>query len=558
VNERFGDPGVDHDRPLRRFWEQSRGGVGAELAVIERAVAAAVAGELGDEQRALAAREAHKLVGSAATVGFAAASERARELEIGLSAGALAPADAALLEAAVRDCRNELFGTVSGANAALEPEPDAAGSPMPGVAAQDGSVDLLLVADDGLRARQIIAEAQRRGLASVLAADVASARRALRLPAPRIVLLDLALSEGVEASLGLLDDAASEGPVLVITDPGRTVDRVEIARRGGRGFLPHALSVGEAVQAVLNLRQRMHPAGIRVLAVDPDPAAFDPLEACLRGAGFDVRICRDPAQVWTMLDEHQSDLLILDYELPGLTGPQLCRALRNDPSWEGLPVVFLAATSRPESIREMFEAGADDYVRKPLVGSELLARIFNRLERVALHRSLADLDPLTGALNRRKSLQDIKRLLRMAARAHEPVSLSVIDLDNFMAINNAHGHPTGDAVLREIAGALRRYLRGDDVVARWGGDEFVIAMYGMARQDGQRRVSELLELVAGGRFGDGNAIRVTLSGGLAEYPTDAAELLLLHDAATGAMQRAKRLGGGRVELTSTASLLLDA
>jgi len=537
---------ADRNRFPEQIWEESRAEVGAQLAVVEQAVAAAVAGELGDQTRARAAREAHKLAGSVGTLGFAGACERARELELGLSSGVVSRADAALLEVAVRACRSELFRGVSSADPASKSGLADGSTDSDAEQLEPGALGLLLVADDDPRARQIIVEAQRRGLASALAPDVGSARRLIALRTPGIVLLDLALSEDVDASLRLLKEAASERPVLVIIDPEQSVDRVEIARRGGRGFLPQSLTAIEAVDAVISLRQRRRPAGTRVLAVDDDPVMLVAIDAALDGAGLDVRTCVDPTRFWAVLEEHQPDLLVLDFDMPGITGPELCRSLRNDERWEGLPVLFLASTSSPESIRAMFDAGADDCVPKPFVGPELLARIFSRLERVARYRALADVDSLTGALNRRKSVQDIERLLRMAARSQLPVSLGILDVDNFKAINAAHGHPTGDAVLREVAGALRRFLRGDDVVARWGGDEFVIAMYGMSGNDGHQKVGEFLKLIRRASFAEDAAVRVTMSAGLAECPTDGTNLQSLYQVADEALYTAKEQGRDRV------------
>jgi diguanylate cyclase (GGDEF)-like protein len=194
----------------------------------------------------------------------------------------------------------------------------------------------------------------------------------------------------------------------------------------------------------------------------------------------------------------------------------------------------------------MFDAGADDYVRKPFVGPELLARIFNRLERVQLYRTLADVDALTGALNRRRSVEDIERLLRMAARAQQHLSLSILDIDNFKSINDGHGHPAGDAVLRGVGAALHRFLRGDDVIARWGGDEFVIAMYGMSAENGRQRIGEFLEGIRGTSFDEDGAVPVTMSAGLAEFPGDASNLESLYRAADEALYVAKEEGRDRV------------
>jgi diguanylate cyclase (GGDEF)-like protein len=101
-------------------------------------------------------------------------------------------------------------------------------------------------------------------------------------------------------------------------------------------------------------------------------------------------------------------------------------------------------------------------------------------------------------------------------------------------------------VLREVAGALRRFLRGDDVVARWGGDEFVIAMYGMSGNDGHQKVGEFLKLIRRASFAEDAAVRVTMSAGLAECPTDGTNLQSLYQVADEALYTAKEQGRDRV------------
>lgn len=535
---------ADTDALLRTLWEEHKDEVHKQLGVIGQALAAAEAAELDDDLLKRAAGEAHKLAGSIGTLGFTAGSERARELELALAAGVPAPGARAALTGALRALNDELFtedgdraATASGEPARADPHIDLS---------HCETLDLLVVGNDGTRAQGIIAEADGRGLEACLAADHASAHELLAMRSPAIVLLDLSLSGGVEATLRLLSEAAQDRAVLVVTDPRQSVDRVEVARRGGRGFVPRSLTAAATIDAVVSLRQRVRPIGTRILALDDDPLMLAAIGVAVDGAGFDLKTCGDPQQFWEQLEEHEPDLVMLDFDMPGITGPELCRALRNDERWQGTPVLFLTSRSSAASIHEIFDAGADDYVHKPFVGPELVARIGNRLERVRLYRHLADVDALTGTSNRRKPVEDIERLLRMAARAQQPLTLCVLDIDHFKSINDEHGHPTGDAVLRSLGTALKGFLRGDDVIARWGGDEFVIGMYGMSGNDGRQRLAELLEQIRDARFGPHGAVGATLSAGLAEYPTDGTNLESLYRLADTALYVSKKEGGDRV------------
>jgi diguanylate cyclase (GGDEF)-like protein len=334
----------------------------------------------------------------------------------------------------------------------------------------------------------------------------------------------------------------------VLTVKDGLSDRVAVARLGARGFLQKSLSPDQVLDAAAELLNRVNAARPHVLAVDDDPQVLAVLRAMMEPAGLRVTTLEDPRRFWEVLEESGPDLLILDVDMPHLNGVELCRTVHTDPRWVGLPVLFLTAHRDPATIQALFTAGADDYVTKPVVGPELTTRIANRLERTRLLRQLAETDSLTGLANRRKAGQSIGQLVRLAARHGEPLSVALIDLDHFKAVNDRHGHAMGDAVLRRLSELLLRSFRGDDVVARWGGEEFLVGTYGMSRADAVRRLNDVLERVRAERFGDpgGERFEISFSAGVAEFPLDGADLQDLCRAADQALYRAKDAGRARV------------
>jgi diguanylate cyclase (GGDEF)-like protein len=212
-----------------------------------------------------------------------------------------------------------------------------------------------------------------------------------------------------------------------------------------------------------------------------------------------------------------------------------------------LPVLFLTARTDPDTVREVFEAGGDDYLTKPVVGAEFLGRISNRLERVRVLRQLADTDALTGLSNRRHATEVLDRFVRTAERFGQPLCLAVLDLDRFTAVNDRYGHAVGDEVLRRLGELLSTTFRGEDVVARWGGEEFVVGMYGMSRDDGVQRIAELLERWRRETFASTDApFTLSFSVGVAQYPADGGDVQALYRSADGALYRAKAAGRDRV------------
>lgn len=522
---------------LRAIWEQRRDSIRARVSLIEQAVGAAGADRLDPVSRAAAAREAHTLAGAAGTFGFAHASELARELERHLEGDA--PIDPALLPRlaeVVAQLDEELRGE-PGAGPSAEAGDTTAPFPAP-------RTTLLIAGEPGLCA-ELAAEATARGVIAERLPTLGSLREAVRSSRADLLVLDMAAPEGVSEALDALVDAALQMPVAVLTDPALLVDRVEVARRGGRAFLPRDAPISDLADAVLALRDRLRRRDATVLAVDDDPAMLDALEVVIGAAGLHLERCEGPAMFWDILERVRPDLVVLDVDMPKVSGLELCRALRADARWEGLPVMVLTARTDQDTVVEVFGSGADDFVAKPLVGPELLARITGRLERVRLFRALAETDPLTGLANRRRSYEALAEALAGADRLGEPLSLAVIDLDGFKSLNDALGHAAGDGALRAVAGALNRTFTGPESIARWGGDEFVVGMPGLTSADAREQVGAFLERLRQSRL-PGTDRTLTATAGVAEYPRDAHELDTLHQAADAALYQAKAAGGDRV------------
>ena len=520
------------------LWDQLKGPIVERTAIFDEVSAALRADRLGGELRRSARAEAHKLTGTVGTVGFFKAAQLARQLDDLLRPGApLGRADAAAIEGLTVDLRLE-----------LEQVPVQADGGRP---ASDGRPLLLIVDDDLELVRRVSAEAARSGMRVATATELPEARAAIARACPDLVLLDLTFPDETEDGLALLSELSDRTPpvpVLVLTARDGLADRVDVARRGGRGFLQKPVPVTPVVEAIINLLTWLRASEAKVLAVDDDPEILDLLRALVEPQRIRLTTLADPLRFWDVLEDASPDLLVLDVDMPHLSGIELCRVVRNDPRWGGLPILFLTARTDAETVQRLFAAGADDYVSKPIIGTELVTRFRNRLERTQLLRAMSETDPLTGVANRRKATQSIDQLLRLANRHRQPFSLALIDLDRFKQINDRHGHATGDTVLRRLGELLLRRFRGDDVVARWGGEEFLVGMYGMTRSDGVIRLQEALDQFGEEEFPAPSSARfsVTFSAGVAEYPVDGADLTALYQAADRAMYRAKQAGRDRV------------
>jgi two-component system, cell cycle response regulator len=251
------------------------------------------------------------------------------------------------------------------------------------------------------------------------------------------------------------------------------------------------------------------------------------------------------------------NLALLDWMLPGLDGIDVCRRIRK-PGGEKpyIYTVMLTAKNRKQDLLMAMEAGADDYLPKPVDPSELRARIMAGKRILELQQSLrfaATHDFLTNLLNRSEILAALEREFSRSAREGKPVTLILADIDHFKRINDTLGHAAGDEVLKEVARRLKSDLRPYDLVGRYGGEEFLVILPGCDLTTGARRADQIRKLVAKEPivtpFGKAQA---TISMGVSSSSADRAHSVadFLHEADTS-MYAAKKNGRNRVEVFSS-------
>jgi two-component system cell cycle response regulator len=224
----------------------------------------------------------------------------------------------------------------------------------------------------------------------------------------------------------------------------------------------------------------------RVLVAEDSALLRRMLGDVLRQHGWTVLEAADGRAALALAHAHNPSVLLMAREMEGLDGMAVLDALRSEPRTADMPVVFVTGHTDARDLAEGLERGAHDYVRKPVDPVELVARIRAALRLRALHdelarrnaelEQLARTDVLTGLANRRHA-DDVLRATIASARRHgRALCAVVIDIDRFKAVNDAHGHAAGDAVLREIAVRLTAGLREEDLAARWGGEEFLLLL----------------------------------------------------------------------------------
>ena len=282
----------------------------------------------------------------------------------------------------------------------------------------------------------------------------------------------------------------------------------------------------------------------KVLIVEDDDSIRVLLRAVLTERGYEVIECVDGSTAFAKAHDERPDVVLLDLGLPAVDGLTILDLIKAEPATADIPVLVVTAWDSGEVVARALQAGAVDYVRKPFHVGELSARVEAVARTRARHaelEALASIDPLTGVMNRRGIDRELEQRISHNCRSRNEFSVLMVDVDLFKAVNDTFGHAMGDEVLRTVAMRLRRAIRSGDIVARWGGEEFVV-LAAAACDEAEILGERLRATIEAAPVGD---VSVTISVGVAAWDPreDAPSLIARADAA---LYAAKSGGRNRV------------
>mgnify|MGYP005848457627 CR=1 FL=1 len=298
---------------------------------------------------------------------------------------------------------------------------------------------------------------------------------------------------------------------------------------------------------------------MRVLIADDSTVSRHLLEATLRKWGYEVIVACDGLEAWEVLQAASPPTLaILDWMMPGLTGPEVCRRVRTLAREPYTYVMLLTSKNLREDLIEGMEAGADDYITKPFDQHELNVRLRAGRRIVELQAELlqarealreqATHDALTRVWNRSAIFDLLHREVARSRREQSPLGVALVDLDHFKQINDTHGHVAGDAVLRETVRRMQACMRPFDAIGRYGGEEFLVILPGSDEASATAAAERLRAGISNDTMLLSEAtVAVTASFGVtasADGPALTPESLI--SSADEALLQAKRLGRNRV------------
>ncbi|MBM3115399.1 sensor domain-containing diguanylate cyclase [Jeongeupia naejangsanensis] len=388
------------------------------------------------------------------------------------------------------------------------------------------------------------------GLRAVAFPRASALLAAIHGEAPLAVLVDEAGCEDMMLTQVLpMIARLNSGPLVYLSLPMAAQEQIELARAGVTDFLPKPFDSHRLIDQIDRMLEAQSPQPARVLIVDDSETLTHWASNVLTMAGMRVRSVKNPLKVPQLVALEKPELILLDMYMPECTGDELAKVLRQNPAFDGIPIVFLSSETqrgRQLSARRM---GGDDFLVKNNDPDELIDIVAMMVDRYRRLRELMTRDSLTRLLNHTHL---IERLLQEVARAHEtvrPLAFAMIDIDHFKSVNDRYGHAVGDRVIKSLARLLRQNFPGADLVGRYGGEEFSIifpdaSLLRAAQQvdDLRQRFSELCHI-----SGNGEPLTISFSAGVAQLGNGMQTEQLI-ETADAALYQAKAAGRNQVGL----------
>ena len=340
-------------------------------------------------------------------------------------------------------------------------------------------------------------------------------------------------------------------PLLVISEQVDFASQLAAVRAGAKGYFTRPVDITQLENSLENCLNLHLSEPYRILIIDDDADLAARYSLVLRNSEMMVKTLSDPSDLFETMRSFNPEVLLLDVNMPGCSGPELAQMIRLNAEWLRVTIIYLSAeTDINRQMAALLKAG-DDFITKPISDNALIAAVYSHAKRArSLSMALAR-DSLTGLLKHADIKEQVALEAQRARRNGTPTSVVMLDLDHFKRVNDQYGHAAGDNVIRSLANLLRQRLRRVDSLGRYGGEEFVAVLPACTAQQAKQIFDEIRLRFAALSFHGGEAtFSVTLSAGISE--TDGrTEPGVTLEQADQALYVAKHNGRNCVEVAGT-------
>jgi len=399
-------------------------------------------------------------------------------------------------------------------------------------------------------ANRIINQLEFFGFRSINFTNAEDLIHAAHQDKPETIVADVDFEKGERYGIETIKEiqANHETPIPVIYVSERLDDietRLMASRTGGEEFFFRAVDPGQLIEKIEHYTHASPQEPYRILIVDDSKSQAKYIENILTKAGMSPYVITDPMQILLALEEFQPEIIIMDMYMPGCTGMELARVIRQQDRFHSVPIIYLSAEDDVNKQLHAMSLGGDDFLTKPIDPKHLTATIHNRGRRARSLIALMIRDSLTGLFNHTHTLHLLELEIAKSKQNGYPLSFAMLDIDYFKKINDNYGHPIGDRVLKSLSLFLKQRLRKTDHIGRYGGEEFAIVLPNTSETDAKTILNEIRE-----RFSElpqpagSTTFKVSFSCGIAMSSTENAQSLC--EKADQALYDAKRSGRNAV------------
>ncbi len=369
---------------------------------------------------------------------------------------------------------------------------------------------------------------------------------------PDLFLIDIHLPEGETAgpdTIKLIREQTEENiPVVFLSSDDSWNARLKSVRAGGQAYLLKPLDFQELVEQLDLLTGKKKQQKYRILIVDDTELLAEHYATVLQLADMEVKVVNRPHNLLEILPIFSPDLILMDLYMPGCSGFEATKIIRQTSNYTNIPIVYLSTEKGIEEQLDAMQIGGDDFLQKPIKDEHLVKAVGLRAKRFRALTSLMNKDSLTGLLNNINIKLALEREISLSVRNAKVLSFVMIDIDHFKKVNDTYGHPEGDKVIKTLARLLDYRLRKGDISARYGGEEFAIILPETKAEEARKVVDSIRARFSQIKFQYANkTYSVTLSAGIATCP-DISSMQELIAAADKALYESKNNGRNQVTI----------